>query len=328
MADGEDARESNRQPLPIYVCPMQMRDFLSLTRAPAVFSALGNAYAGYWLGGGQEFSWRLLLCMLASGCFLLGGMALNDVADAKVDAVERPGRPIPSGRVGIRTAWAWGLGLLALGLALDAMAGLNTFAVAVVLCGTILAYNFWLKGGFWGPAAMGLCRALNLATGMAITIPAIWREGHGLIFPGGLQPAQIWGLFSLWAYIFLVTFLARDEVQGNSQRRMRLFFAGLSIWALAWAMTALATAPAHALGFLLLLAGGLALAFQLFHPLRRLWHEPSAAHTGRSVGALLRSLPLVDLLALAAAGVAWPWTLGQAFFLLPGAWMMRKIKVT
>ena len=35
----------------------------------------------------------------ASSCLYLAGMALNDYADRDVDAVERPGRPIPSGRV-------------------------------------------------------------------------------------------------------------------------------------------------------------------------------------------------------------------------------------
>ena len=35
----------------------------------------------------------------ASSCLYLAGMALNDYADREVDAVERPGRPIPSGRV-------------------------------------------------------------------------------------------------------------------------------------------------------------------------------------------------------------------------------------
>ena len=35
----------------------------------------------------------------ASSCLYLAGMALNDYADREVDAVERPARPIPSGRV-------------------------------------------------------------------------------------------------------------------------------------------------------------------------------------------------------------------------------------
>ena len=35
----------------------------------------------------------------SSSCLYLAGMALNDYADRDVDAVERPGRPIPSGRV-------------------------------------------------------------------------------------------------------------------------------------------------------------------------------------------------------------------------------------
>ena len=37
----------------------------------------------------------------------MAGMALNDYADREIDAVERPGRPIPSGRVTPEFALAW-----------------------------------------------------------------------------------------------------------------------------------------------------------------------------------------------------------------------------
>ena len=42
------------------------------------------------------------------------GTALNDVFDFEVDRAERPGRPLPSGRVSSRSAaWLGGLGLAA-----------------------------------------------------------------------------------------------------------------------------------------------------------------------------------------------------------------------
>ena len=58
----------------------------------------------------------------ASSCLYLAGMALNDYADREVDAVERPGRPIPSGRVtpGFALGLAAGLTAAAAGLAVAA----------------------------------------------------------------------------------------------------------------------------------------------------------------------------------------------------------------
>ena len=41
------------------------------------------------------------------------GTALNDVFDFEIDRAERPGRPLPSGRVSSRSAaWLGGLGLV------------------------------------------------------------------------------------------------------------------------------------------------------------------------------------------------------------------------
>jgi 4-hydroxybenzoate polyprenyltransferase len=302
---------------------------------------MGNAYAGYWLGGGTGFSFTLLLAMIASACFLLAGMALNDIADAKVDARERPSRPIPSGAISLTSAWFVSLTLIALGFILEALAGPYVLWASLALVLSIFAYNFAPKGRFWGPACMGLCRALNLATGMALTLPLTLPHTDlpfGLSFSGLhfstetflnlLTPPQAWGLFSLWAYIWLVTYLARDEVTGNSLRRSRLFFMGLGVWITAWMLVTFSVTLSHPLTGLLGLFAMLGLAYQLFHALRRLWHEPSPAHTGRSIGALLRSLPLVDMLALAAAGIAWPCTLGMILFMLPGAWFMRKVQIT
>ena len=49
----------------------------------------------------------------ASMILYASGTALNDVFDIEVDRAERPGRPLPSGRVSVRSAaWLGGLGLL------------------------------------------------------------------------------------------------------------------------------------------------------------------------------------------------------------------------
>jgi 4-hydroxybenzoate polyprenyltransferase len=42
--------------------------------------------------------------VLASGCLYLAGIVFNDVFDRKVDARERPTRPIPSGVVPLGVA--------------------------------------------------------------------------------------------------------------------------------------------------------------------------------------------------------------------------------
>ena len=78
-----------------------LRAYLELVRPPNLFTAAADVLAGYLtivpaIGGidGQELFWLLL----ATVCLYGGGVVLNDYFDEPLDRVERPARPLPSGR--------------------------------------------------------------------------------------------------------------------------------------------------------------------------------------------------------------------------------------
>jgi 4-hydroxybenzoate polyprenyltransferase len=265
---------------------------------------MSNAYAGWWIGGGRALERPLWAGVAAAALFIMAGMALNDVADKDVDARERPDRPIPSGAVSLRSAWALSLGMMAVGLGLLAAVHPLSALCGLALCAAIFAYNFLLKGGPLGPAAMGLCRGLNLLTGMSLAwsaLPPVWPR------------SVVLSLLSLWAYIALVTFLARDEVGGNSRRRASLFLAGLGLWFAAWAAAAMLWFRGeHGLAF-----AWLGLLLCLRNPLRDLAKEPSPRHTGKAVGMLLRCVPLVDAVAMFANHVPMPYAAAGVLWILP-----------
>ena len=59
------------------------------------------------------------MCLVFASVFLYaGGVILNDVFDYKLDKVERPERPIPSGVVSLRNASLYGSLAMLIGLAL------------------------------------------------------------------------------------------------------------------------------------------------------------------------------------------------------------------
>ena len=97
-------------------------DVLELVRAPAALTVLGDTIAGGHAGGAR-FTGRQWLLPLASVFLYSGGMALNDYADRDLDAVERPERPIPSGRVPARRALGIATTLMAVGVGLAAAGG-------------------------------------------------------------------------------------------------------------------------------------------------------------------------------------------------------------
>ena len=156
------------------------RAFLELLRPANVATSLadvlaGNAVAG--LGGWTTLAWLLV----STAALYAGGVVLNDVFDRDIDRVERPERPIPSGRVTTAAAAALGAILLAAGLFAAQRASHESFVVALLLAAAILLYDAWGKRQkLFGPVNMGACRGLNLILGMttvAGSAGAHWQLG-------------------------------------------------------------------------------------------------------------------------------------------------------
>lgn len=178
------------------------RDLAELVRLPAALSVPGDAVAGAAAAG--ALGRRTAGLAGASVCLYWAGMAANDWADRAVDAVERPERPIPSGRVSPETALAVATGLTAAGVTVAALAGgRRAGAVAGALAAAVWTYDTVAKDTAAGPAAMALCRALDVLLGAA---PAP-RAGAAL-------PAAL----VVGAHTYLLTVLSRHEVAGTGHR--------------------------------------------------------------------------------------------------------------
>ncbi|MGW0990959.1 SCO3242 family prenyltransferase [Streptomyces sp. NPDC002486] len=177
------------------------RAWAELLRLPALCTVPGDALAGAAATGARPTS-RTLLAIASSLCLYEAGMALNDWADRDVDAVERPHRPLPSGRIRPTAALTAAGALTGAGLALAARAGRPALAVAAPLAATVWAYDLGLKRTPAGPLAMGAARGLDLLLGAAATTGRT-REA--------LPSAALLGTHTL-----AVTTVSRQEAQGGS----------------------------------------------------------------------------------------------------------------
>ncbi|WP_037308147.1 SCO3242 family prenyltransferase [Amycolatopsis orientalis] len=145
-----------------------MNSYVELVRAPAALTVLGDTVAGS-AAAGLKMTGRRLLLPLSSVAFYWAGMALNDWADRKLDAVERPERPIPSGRVSAGAALTTGAALTATGLGLAALGGgRQAMRIAVPLAAAVWAYDTVLKPTPAGPVAMAACRTLDVLLGAGL----------------------------------------------------------------------------------------------------------------------------------------------------------------
>ncbi|WP_030630912.1 MULTISPECIES: UbiA family prenyltransferase [Streptomyces] len=144
------------------------RAWAELLRVSALFTVPGDALAGA-AAAGRSPGRGTALAVGASLCLYEAGMALNDWADRDEDAVDRPHRPIPSGRIAPGAALAAAGALTAAGLGLAARAGRPALTVATGLAATVWAYDLRLKHTPAGPAAMATARALDLLLGAVAT---------------------------------------------------------------------------------------------------------------------------------------------------------------
>ena len=194
--------------------PTTVRAWLELLRLPNLFTVPGDILVGWALAGARGSP---ALGIAASLCLYVSGLLFNDWFDAAVDARERPGRPIPSGRVNRRAVLFLAVSLLALGIGL---AG-SGWVVAGLLALAILAYDGYVKNvpGL-GVGTMGLCRALNVLLGAAATWPAPWP-------PIGAPLRVAAGFF--WVYIILVSVVARDEAKPDAEPTIWLRWSPLAL---------------------------------------------------------------------------------------------------
>lgn len=189
-----------------------LRAFADLGRISNLPTCVSNVLVGVALGAaaspGDQPHPVAALWLSAAVCLLyVGGTALNDVADSRIDRRERPSRPIPSGRVSLATAIAVVGVCFVVGLAILAFFGLPVALLGLTLVSSIVAYDLLHKRIAASVLLMGVCRGLvYLVAAAAVGWPLRW----GVAGP----PAT-----ALALYVVGITVVARAEAQESLDAR-------------------------------------------------------------------------------------------------------------
>jgi 4-hydroxybenzoate polyprenyltransferase len=185
-----------------------MAAWLELIRLSNTPTVLSNVLAGTAVGllarlGGTRPEPRTLAALLGGAALVYAaGMVLNDAFDARMDAGERPSRPVPSGRVSRGAAFGAGLAMLAGGTALLSVSGEGLFPWALLLAALVLLYDALhaqMPGAWLVP---GLCRALVVLISARAMSPGAPWDAIGVV-AGGLV-----------VFVALVSVVAREETRG------------------------------------------------------------------------------------------------------------------
>jgi len=186
-----------------------VRAYLQLMRLPAVFTAMADIVLGFVLAHRTLSPAAEFIALLsASTALYLAGMVFNDFFDRALDAQERPNRPIPSGHISPRSAFALGTVLTAIGLACAFAAGGRAIGIAGALTAMILAYDGFLKKTVAGPLAMGGCRMLNVLLGASTAGLFVWKS------------PQVGVAAAMGIYVAGITWFARREAVRTSRTQL------------------------------------------------------------------------------------------------------------
>ncbi len=125
----------------------------------------------------------VILVMLISGNFTLnaflacivvlmvigGGNAINDYFDHKIDAINKPNRPIPSGRISLNAAKIYSVALFVIGTILAFIIGLLPGLIALFTSVVLILYAYNLKKmPLIGNAAVSFFIGLTFAFGAVV----------------------------------------------------------------------------------------------------------------------------------------------------------------
>ncbi|MEW6282895.1 MAG: UbiA-like protein EboC [Candidatus Eremiobacterota bacterium] len=259
-----------------------MRDYLRLIRPANVVTAAADVLAGFAASGAPARP-ALGLLMLSGMCLYAGGVALNDLLDRREDALTRPERPIPSGRVSLLGAAILVALLLFSGLGLAFQVSPTSGVLAALLALLACLYDAWAKRrAFAGPLCMGSCRGLNLLLGVSLLPAAL---------PGRCYLALLPVL-----YVGAITCVSRGEVErGRREAGRGLALLGASLVMLG----CLSGGSPWSLGLLAWLGLRTGPAFW------RAWRSRDPLHSRAAVRNGVLSLILLD--GALAAAYAGPW---------------------
>lgn len=140
--------------------------FVALMRPVNGLIAFLSIFLGAAVTGTVQPLWRVLLAAFSGTLIGAGGNAVNDAYDVEIDRVNKPERPIPSGRVSRAEAFGFAFTLIAVGMLVAVPIGWAAVAVAASASALLILYSARLKRTvLWGNLTVSVVSALAFVYG-------------------------------------------------------------------------------------------------------------------------------------------------------------------
>lgn len=281
--------------IPGTVTASSWKDWLTLTKPEITFLVTISSLAGFVLAstGGVD-GWTLLWAMIGIPLTSAGGCALNQVLEVDLDAGMKrtANRPLPAGRIEVKHATWFALGLIAAGVGI--LCPLTNPLTGVMAAATVALY-IWVytplkRKSTWNTLVGTLPGALPVLGGWTAATGSLGAGGWALF--GVLLCWQMPHFFALaWMYRkdygespFLM--LPSSDEHGDSTALQMIVFSIL--------MIAFSVSPVLlGLSGMAYLAGALVLGGWFMVHVGRFWYSRSVQHARAVLKASVLYIPLL-----------------------------------
>ncbi|CAM3838416.1 UbiA family prenyltransferase [Nocardiopsis rhodophaea] len=128
--------------------------------------------AGHTLADGQDTLARMLAAWFVPTLFWIAAHYVGDYLDRDLDAISKPHRPIPSGRLRPETALVCGAVLAAAACVIAVSVNYLTVGLLAAAIAAAISYNAVLKArGLWGNGVRGAVTGAGFVCGAMMAVP-------------------------------------------------------------------------------------------------------------------------------------------------------------
>ncbi|MBN2012899.1 geranylgeranylglycerol-phosphate geranylgeranyltransferase [candidate division KSB1 bacterium] len=218
-----------------------MNAYFQITRPVNVLIGGLSIFIGAFIAGSIQPIQNVALAVLSGMLIAAAANTINDYYDVAIDRINKPYRPIPSGKITEKTAWIYAMIMFVIGTGLSILINNKALAIAVFAWVVLYCYSAKLKRTvLWGNLAVSFMTAFAfIYGGVAVNrlneaiIPAVFsflfhlgreiikdiedREGdsadHAVTLPirYGVRPA-LW--VTMFVFILLIGLTIMPFVMG------------------------------------------------------------------------------------------------------------------
>ena len=201
-----------------------LKHYFQLFRISNIFTVPSDILAGYFVASLFDIdivNYHSITFLVFSSIFLyIGGMVTNDLFDINKDKIERPNRPLSSGKIKESIAISLSILFFGAGILLTLLLTFTSTMIAISLVVMILLYNFKFKNGFLRPFFMGGIRSLNIVYGASSNFEFLKIPNYGtdtsLVYNAFINLLILTA--AIFIHVFTLTLLSKRETEVENKQ--------------------------------------------------------------------------------------------------------------